>query len=149
MQSILWFMLIDQSELPNRYWGNGWYILKTFKGIPDLTHLIFEINVGMGRIRHRTTLNDNDVMFNRFSDQKIHHSISESLYVRSDYFRHLFKKMAWVWTTLNFLDQCWPKRVRRFLTKNRTKFIKYLFISLKSKWQKEVNCCIQNVKSEL
>ena len=36
------------------------------KGSPDQSHFIFEINVGESRIRHRTTLNLNDVIFNRF-----------------------------------------------------------------------------------
>ena len=31
-----------------------------FKGSPDLSHFIFEINVKKGRIRHTTTLNLND-----------------------------------------------------------------------------------------
>ena len=30
------------------------------------SHFIFEINVGKGRIRHRTTLNLHKVIFNRF-----------------------------------------------------------------------------------
>ena len=37
-----------------------------FKGSPDLSQIIFEINGGMRRIRHRTTLNLNDLIFNRF-----------------------------------------------------------------------------------
>ena len=36
-----------------------------FKGSPDLNHLIFEINVGKGRIRHKTTLNLNDEFLDR------------------------------------------------------------------------------------
>ena len=38
----------------------------TIKGSSDPSHLIFEINAGKSRIRHRTTLNLNDVIFNRF-----------------------------------------------------------------------------------
>ena len=38
---------------------------KLLKGIPDSSHFIFEINVGKGRIRHKTTLNLNDAIFNR------------------------------------------------------------------------------------
>ena len=34
-----------------------------FKGSPEPIHFIFEINVGKSRIRHRTTLNLNDVDF--------------------------------------------------------------------------------------
>ena len=34
------------------------------KGSPDLSHFTFEIIVGKGRIRHRTTLNLNDTIFN-------------------------------------------------------------------------------------
>ena len=35
-----------------------------FKGSQDQSYFIFEINVGKGRIRHRTTLND--AIFKRF-----------------------------------------------------------------------------------
>ena len=34
----------------------------TFKGSPDQSHFIFEINVGKSRIRHRTTLKLNNVI---------------------------------------------------------------------------------------
>ena len=37
-----------------------------FKGSSDPSHFIFAINVGKSRIRHRTTPNLNDVIFNRF-----------------------------------------------------------------------------------
>ena len=39
---------------------------KGFKGSSDPNHFIFEINVGKRRIRHRTTLNLNYAIFNRF-----------------------------------------------------------------------------------
>ena len=38
------------------------------KGRTDQSHLTFEIIAGKRRIRHRTTLNLNDVIFNRFSE---------------------------------------------------------------------------------
>ena len=41
-------------------------ILSLFKGGPVPSHFIFEINVGKKRIRHKTTLNLNDAIFNRF-----------------------------------------------------------------------------------
>ena len=41
-------------------------IFKTFKGSPDPSHFIFEINVGKRRIRRRPTLNLNAVIFYRF-----------------------------------------------------------------------------------
>ena len=37
-----------------------------FKGSSDPSHFIFEINVGKGRIRHRTTPNLNKVNFGFF-----------------------------------------------------------------------------------
>ena len=40
------------------------------KGSPGPSHFIFEINVGEGQIRHKTTLNFNDVIFNRFWDDR-------------------------------------------------------------------------------
>ena len=42
----------------NRKWN--------FKGSSDQSHFIFEINVGISRIRHSTTLNLNGVIFNWF-----------------------------------------------------------------------------------
>ena len=41
------------------------------KGSPGPSHYIFEINVGKSRIRHRTTLNFNDGIFNRFESIEI------------------------------------------------------------------------------
>ena len=37
-----------------------------FKGSPDSSYFFFEINVGKSRIRHRTTLNLNEVIIHRF-----------------------------------------------------------------------------------
>ena len=77
--------------------------LHIFEGSSDPSHFIFEINVGKRRIRHRTTLNLNDVIFNRFwVDLVIHYSIWESFLVGSDSFQLWFKKkVVWVWTILN------------------------------------------------
>ena len=51
------------------------------KGSPDPSHFIFEIIAGKRRIRHRTTLNLNDFILNRFwVDLEFHHSISKSLH---------------------------------------------------------------------
>ena len=62
---------------------------KIFKGSPDQSHFIFEINVGNRRIRHITTLN---LLLQRILvDLEIHHSISAS-YVGSDSFRHRLQK---------------------------------------------------------
>ena len=56
--------------------------LKKSESSPDLNHFIFKINVEKKPIRHRGTLNLNDVVSNRFLvDEEIHHSISELLYV--------------------------------------------------------------------
>ena len=54
--------LIMRFPLLNRLF---WQLL-SFKGGPYSSHFIFEINVGKRRIRHRTTLNSNDAIFNRF-----------------------------------------------------------------------------------
>ena len=40
--------------------------MSNFKGSSDPSHFIFEINIGKSRIRHRTTLNLNDAIFDRF-----------------------------------------------------------------------------------
>ena len=74
-----------------------------FKGSSDPSHFIFGINVGKGRIRHRTTLNLNDGIFNRFwVDLEIvvqfkSRCISDPTLSDID----SKNKMAWVWTTLN------------------------------------------------
>ena len=55
--------------------------IKIFKGSWDPSHFIFENNVGKSRIRHRTTLNLNEV-----------NPFSELLYVGADSFRYWFQK---------------------------------------------------------
>ena len=69
------------------------------KGSSNPSHFIFEINVGKSRIRHITTLNLNDVIFNQFLfDKEIHfQSRSMSDPTLSDI--DLKNKMARVWTT--------------------------------------------------
>ena len=56
------------SNLNNSIKGNTFIF--EFKGSLDPSHFILEINVGTGRIRHRTTLNLrrllNDLIFRRF-----------------------------------------------------------------------------------
>ena len=70
------------------------------KGSSDQSHFIFEINVGKSRIRHRTTLNSNDIIFDRFwVGQEIQfqsRSLSDLTFSDID----LKNKMAWIWTTL-------------------------------------------------
>jgi len=51
------FLWIDQNSF---CWN------KNFKGCSDSNHFIFEINIGKRWIWHRTTLNLNDAIFNRF-----------------------------------------------------------------------------------
>ena len=69
------------------------------KGSPDPSHFIFEINVGKSQIRHRTTLNWNDAIFNRFwvdlEIQFLSRSMSDPP-VSVIYFKN---KTAWVWAT--------------------------------------------------
>ena len=68
----------------------------------DSSHFIFEINVGKRRIWHRTTLDLNDLIFNRFwVDLEIQfqsRSISDPPPSDIDF----KSKMAWIWTTLNY-----------------------------------------------
>ena len=70
------------------------------KGCQDPSHFIFEFNVEMGRIRHKTTLNLYKVILNRFEvDLEIQFQrrcMSDPTLSDID-FRD---KMAWVWTTL-------------------------------------------------
>ena len=74
-------------------WNQFFGSFPDFKASSDPSHFICEINVGKSRIRHRTTMNLNDAIFNQFwDDLDIHHSISVSLYVESDTFRHWFHK---------------------------------------------------------
>ena len=72
----------------------------------DASHFIIEINVGKRRIRFRTTLKFNDVIFNRcWVDLEIHHSISGSLYVGSASFEHWFQKWKFIIVNINlFVD---------------------------------------------
>ena len=100
--------------------GRGWNVRKTtnFRGFRDFSFselpkglilakklrmwikgnpFLFEINVGKSRIRHRTTMNSNDIILNQFwVDRVVHHWILESLYVGSVSFRHWFLKMKWL-----------------------------------------------------
>ena len=76
------FVTVTQNQMVSRG--------KIFKGSPNQSHFIFEINVGNRRIRHITTLN---LLLQRILvDLEIHHSISASLFVGSDSFRHWFQK---------------------------------------------------------
>ena len=61
-----------------------------FKGSPDRSHFISKINVGKQRIRLRTTLKLNDVIFNRFL-----------VYLEIQFQNRWVS--AWVWTTLNHI----------------------------------------------
>ena len=71
----------------------GLLAFRLIKGSSDPNHFIFEINVGKRWIRHKTTLNLNDVNFNRFwVDWELYHLISESLHVGSATFQHWFQK---------------------------------------------------------
>ena len=71
-----------------------------FKGSSDPSHFIFEIYAGKSRIRHRTTLNLNIFILNRFwVDLEIQfQSRSKSDPTHSDIYFNT--KMALVWTTL-------------------------------------------------
>ena len=61
-----------------------------FKGSSDPSHFIFEINFGMKRIRHWTTLNS---FLDRLKiDWRWRYSNSESFFVGSASFRHRFQK---------------------------------------------------------
>ena len=75
--------------------------LVRFKGSPDRSHFIFEINVGKSRIRHRTTLNLNDVVIDIESIEKLIIQFQRrclSVPPLSDI--DLKNKTAWVLTTL-------------------------------------------------
>ena len=52
--------------LKTRVVGRSKNRFKLVQGIPVPSDFTFEINVGKRRIRHRTTLNLNDVIFDRF-----------------------------------------------------------------------------------
>ena len=71
------------------------------KGCPDPSHFIFEINVGKSRIRHRTILNLNDLIFSPFwVDEDIQfqsRSMSDPTLSDIDF----KNKIAWVWSILN------------------------------------------------
>ena len=88
-------------------WGCG-YFKKTFnrdhfKGSPDPSHFISEINVGKSRIRHKTTLNLNYIIFNwlRVGQGFQFQSRSMSNPTLSDI--DFKNKLAWVWSTLKYV----------------------------------------------
>ena len=80
-------------------------IIIYLKGSLEESHFIFEINVGKGRIRHRTILKSNDEFLDRLKiDWKMiqiqSRSMSDPTFSDID-----FKiKMASMWTTLKFYD---------------------------------------------
>ena len=69
-----------------------------FKGSPDPSHFIFEIDVGERRIRHWTTLNLNDKFPDRVKIDWIYKSRFMSDPPLSDI--DFKNELAWVWTTL-------------------------------------------------
>ena len=83
------------------FWLESIFISKNiFKGSSDPSHFISEINVGKSRIRHRTTLNINQIIFKRFRvDPEIHfqsRSMSDPSFSDIDF----KNKMVSVLTTL-------------------------------------------------
>ena len=74
-----------------------------FKGSPDPTHFIFEINVGKRRIRLETTLNIIDFVSSRFLLDLESKFQSRSMSDPSNSDIDFKNKMAWVWTTLKGL----------------------------------------------
>ena len=83
---------------------DGFHLLD-FKGSSDPSRFIFETNVGKSRTRHRTTLNLNEIIFNRFGvDLEIQFQsrcMSDPTISDIDF----TNKMAWVWTTLKISNQ--------------------------------------------
>ena len=66
-----------------------------FKGSPNPSHLFFEINVGKGQIRQRTTLHLNDVISNRVDrDKSSSNSIAVLCRIRP--FPTLISKNKWL-----------------------------------------------------
>ena len=89
----------EQDQVLGRRKGFGLFFRK-FKGSSDPTHFIFEINGGKSRIRHRTALNSNGIIFNWFwIDLEIQfpsRSMADPTLSDNDF----KNKLAWVWTTL-------------------------------------------------
>ena len=73
------------------------------KGSSEKNHFIFEINVGKGRIRHKTTLKLNFKIDSKSIEDDVIQIQSRSM--SDPTFSDIeFKiKMAWIWTTLKFL----------------------------------------------
>ena len=76
-----------------------------FKGSPDPSHFIFEINIGKGRIRHRTTLKLNFQIDSKSIENGViqiqSHFMSGPTFSDIDF----ENKMALVWTTLKVLTE--------------------------------------------
>ena len=95
------FKYMDEES--NNHLKQKWEVENSvFKRTLDPNHFIFEIKVGKSRIRHRTTLNINDLILCRFwVDVEIQfqsRSISDPTLSDIDF----KNKMAWVWTTFNW-----------------------------------------------
>ena len=89
------FLLLIAIVKSSRFsdWGSDDWRIPGFIKSGYQSQFIFEINVGKRLIRHKTTLNLNDVNLDRLKiDWRCGHSNSESFYVRSDSFRHWFQK---------------------------------------------------------
>ena len=71
---------------------------KIFKGSPDPSHYIFEINVGKMRIRHRTTLNLNlQTILSRSKKLSFNFRV---VACRIRLFPTLISKIKWLWYEL-------------------------------------------------
>ena len=71
-----------------------------FKGSPDQSHFIFEINVGKSRIRHITTLNLNDISSIDFASIQKFIILFQSRCL-SDPTPTLISKIKWLWSELS------------------------------------------------
>ena len=80
---------------------------RQFKGSPDESHFIFKTIVGKSRIRHKTILNLNDVIFNRLLIRSNSSSLNFRVVAcRIRPFPTLNPKMKWIWSelSLNYIN---------------------------------------------
>ena len=81
---LLWKYRCSSSISIRNGWIWNWMYIDSIsvKGSSDASHFIFEINVGKSRIRHRTTLNLNGIIFYRFIvDLEIHYTLFQSRFM--------------------------------------------------------------------
>ena len=141
MSHFLWVISMIHSKLEEHTCN----LRDFFKGSPDRSHFIFEINVGKSRIRQRTTLNLYDAIFNQFwADLEFNFGV---VLCRIRFFPTLISKIKWLGSELPLIRNFW---LADFLLHFISWFMKFvlnnvfIFLSIPSFDFQKVVCCLKN-----